>query len=330
MQLGLLRAAVAGRDLDQDVLGRRLGILHEHVEVAVLLEDPGVEELVLHLVAAAPPVRLHQVGVGIGRLRVLVQELHVRVGRRAVEVEVVLLDVLAVVAFAVREPEEPLLQDRVLAVPQGEGEAEVLLVVGDPSQAVLAPAIRPGTGVIMGEEVPGIAVVAVVLPHRPPLPVREIRSPFPPGDLLGPGFFQTTLLDVHLRPPWLSEPLPSFTSTLRTDSPHALRHRLTPCLSRVLIVHCQHGQFIDDQGARPRPVRHPQKVTSRQQLADGCGYLTGRCRPTRGVRAPQQSIARSSAVTPASWQPASPVADIRSPISKLNSSGLFAGGLRER
>jgi hypothetical protein len=79
VQLGLLRAAVMGRYLDQDVLGRRLRILHEHVEVAVLLEDPGVEELVLHLVAAAPSVRLHQVGVGIRGLRVLVQELHVRV-----------------------------------------------------------------------------------------------------------------------------------------------------------------------------------------------------------------------------------------------------------
>ena len=207
VQLGLLRSAIGGRDLHQDVLGAGLGVLHEDVEVPILLEDPGVEELVLHLVAAAPPVRLHQVRVGIGRLRVLVEELHVRVGRRAVEVEVVLLDVLAVVAFAVREPEEPLLQDGVLAVPQGEGEAEVLLVVGDPAQAVLAPAIGPGTGVVMGKEVPGIAVLAVVLPHGPPLPVREIGSPFPPGNLLGTRFLQTTLLDVHLRSPWLSEPL---------------------------------------------------------------------------------------------------------------------------
>jgi hypothetical protein len=55
------------------------------------------------------------------------------VGRRAVEVEVVLLDVLAVVAFTVREAEKPLLQDRVFAVPQDEGEAEPLLVIGDPS-----------------------------------------------------------------------------------------------------------------------------------------------------------------------------------------------------
>ena len=45
---------------------------------------------------------------------------------RAVEVEVVLLDVLAVVALAVGEAEQPFLQDRILAVPQREREAEDL------------------------------------------------------------------------------------------------------------------------------------------------------------------------------------------------------------
>ena len=117
----------------------------------------------------------------------------------------------------------PLLQDGVLAVPQRKGEAEVLLVVGDPAQAVLAPAIRPGPRLVMGEKVPGIAVVAVILPHRPPLPVREIRSPFPPGNLLGAGCFQSTMLGIHLRPPGLSEGRGSCTSTLRSDAPRALR-----------------------------------------------------------------------------------------------------------
>ena len=102
--------------------GTGLGVLHEDVEVAVVIEDAGVEELILHLVPGAPAVRLHQVGVGKGRLRVLVEVLHVRVGRRAVEVEVVLLHILAVVALAVGQPEEPLLEDRVLAVPQGQAK----------------------------------------------------------------------------------------------------------------------------------------------------------------------------------------------------------------
>jgi hypothetical protein len=63
------------------------------------------------------------------------------VRRRAVEVEVVLLDILAVVAFAVGQAEEPFLQDGVLAVPQRQGEAETLVVVRDAGQAVLAPAV---------------------------------------------------------------------------------------------------------------------------------------------------------------------------------------------
>ena len=48
---------------------------------------------------------------------------------RAVDVEVVLLHVLAVVALAVGEPEQPLLQDRVALVPQRQREAQPLLVV---------------------------------------------------------------------------------------------------------------------------------------------------------------------------------------------------------
>src|SRR5262249_51639506 len=145
-------------------------------------------------------------GVGIGRLRVLVETLHVRVGRGAVEVEVILLDVFPVVALAVREPEESLLQDGVLPIPEGEGEAEPLLVVGDPAETVLAPAIGPGTGVVVGEEVPGIAVVAVVLTHRPPLPIREIWSPLLPGEVSAASFFQATLLCIHVTSPCFVRP----------------------------------------------------------------------------------------------------------------------------
>ena len=88
-------------------------------------------------------------------------------GRRAVEVEVVLLDVLAVIALAVGQAEEAFLEDRIFAVPQGQGEAEPLLVVGDAGQAVLAPAVGGG-GLVVAEVVPGVATFAVVLrtvPH---------------------------------------------------------------------------------------------------------------------------------------------------------------------
>ena len=72
-----------------------------------------------------------QPAVGKLGLRILVEELHVRVRRRVVEVEVVLLDVLAVVALDGREAEQPLLQDGVVAVPEGGGEDEELIAVAE-------------------------------------------------------------------------------------------------------------------------------------------------------------------------------------------------------
>ena len=86
-----------------------------------------------------------QVHVGEGGLRILVQVPHVRMRRRAVEVEVVLLDVLAVVALTVGQAEEALLEDRVLAVPERERETEELAVVGDAGECRLRPSRRLST-----------------------------------------------------------------------------------------------------------------------------------------------------------------------------------------
>src|SRR5882724_9209770 len=36
---------------------------------------------------------------------------------------------------------------------------------------------------IVGEVIPGVAAFAVVLAHRPPLPLAQVGSPFLPGDL---------------------------------------------------------------------------------------------------------------------------------------------------
>src|SRR5438309_3030158 len=54
------------------------------------------------------------------------------------------------------------------------------MVVGDAEQAVLAPAIRPRTSMVVREGVPGTAVGGVVLAHRAPLSLRKVRSPAPP------------------------------------------------------------------------------------------------------------------------------------------------------
>jgi len=68
------------------------------------------------------------------------------------KVEVVLLDVLAVVSLTVSEPEEPLLENGVLAVP-------------------------------------GISVFAVILAHRPPLSFAQVGSPFFSGNILVASIF---------------------------------------------------------------------------------------------------------------------------------------------
>ena len=105
------------------------------------------------------PVRRHEIVVGVGGLRVLVEVPHVGVRGRVVDVEVVLLHVLAVVPLGVGEAEHPLLQDRVLAVPQGERQTQVLAVVADPGDAVLTPAVGARAGLIVSEVVPGVAVL---------------------------------------------------------------------------------------------------------------------------------------------------------------------------
>src|SRR5262249_36350919 len=125
--------------------------------------------------------------------------LHVGVGRRAVEIEVVFLDVLAVIALTVGDAEQTLLQDGIDAVPERQGEAESLPIVGDSGQAVLAPVIRARARLIVGEVVPRVAARAVVLAHGSPLTLGEIRTPLLPGGRGLAGLLETPSLFSHGR-----------------------------------------------------------------------------------------------------------------------------------
>ena len=156
VQRGSFGSAIVHRNLDQQIFGRGLGVFHEHVEIPILIEHPGVQQLVLEVVRPAPVVFTNDLAVRVRRLRVLVQVFHVRVGRRRVEVEVALLYVLAVVPFAVGQAEQPLLEDRILAVPERERETEKLVIVGNASQAVLAPAVRSRARLIVAEVIPRV------------------------------------------------------------------------------------------------------------------------------------------------------------------------------
>src|SRR6185503_215883 len=104
----------------------------------------------------------------------------VRARRRRVEVIEQLLDVLAVVALAAGQPEQPLLEDPVFPVPHRDREAQPALPIADPEQAVLAPAIDAAACVIVREVVPARAPLGIVLAHGAPLPLRQIRPPAPP------------------------------------------------------------------------------------------------------------------------------------------------------
>ena len=139
--------------------------LDEHVPVPVILKQVSVQNLVLRYVASTLLVFLHELLVRVSLLRVLVQELHVRVRRRRVEIIVQLLDVLAMVALVSSHAKKTLLQDTVLAVPQREREAESLMIVGYARDTVLAPAVDSRAGVLVREMAPRVAVGRVILAY---------------------------------------------------------------------------------------------------------------------------------------------------------------------
>src|SRR5262249_33212030 len=161
-------SAVDCRNPDQDVVRRRLRVLDEHVEVAIAVEDTGVDELVFALLPAAPRVLLDEFVVRERRVRVLVQELHVRVRRGAVEIKVLLLDGRAVVALRAAQAEETFLQDAIASVPERQREAHMLVSIADAPEPVLVPAIRAEVRVLERKVLPGVAAGAVVLADGAP------------------------------------------------------------------------------------------------------------------------------------------------------------------
>src|SRR5262249_53597341 len=135
------------------------------------------EELVLGVGLAATAVLGDEVGVRELALRIVVAPAVPGVTGDGVEEPPVLLGVLAVVALVPRQPEDPLLENRIAAVPERERETEPLLDVGEASDAVLSPAVRARASMVVRQVLPGGAVRAVVLADGPPLPFAQIRAP---------------------------------------------------------------------------------------------------------------------------------------------------------
>jgi hypothetical protein len=104
------------------------------------------------------------------------------VGRGRVEVKVELLDVLAVIALADGEARamsgrwergpgthlcagqaiEALLEDRVAAIPQRDGEAQAALAIAEAEQTVFAPAVRTRPRMVVRKVCPAATVRRVV------------------------------------------------------------------------------------------------------------------------------------------------------------------------
>src|SRR5207245_4524027 len=182
-----------------------------------------------------------------------------------VEVEVVLLDVLAVVALVAGEPEQALLEDGIVAVPQRQGEAETLVVVRDAGQAVLAPAIGAGAGMIVREEFPRRAVRAVVLPDSAPLPLAQEWPPATPVRRPLLGLLESFFLGLH---PPCSPHLPATfrpcPETLRQGAPPSQ----PPLNSLTPPAGCQ-----DSRRTRSRPTRvagRPEDPSCSNTFSPGC------------------------------------------------------------
>jgi hypothetical protein len=81
------------------------------------------------------------------------------------------------ISLRTREPEETLLQDRILAIPERKTKAETAESVTQSEQTILTPPVDTTPGLIKGKGVPDIAISRVVLADCTPLSLGEIGAP---------------------------------------------------------------------------------------------------------------------------------------------------------
>jgi hypothetical protein len=77
VERGRRRPTIGCGDTNEDVIRRLLGVFGHHIEVAALVEHPGVREFKLRLVFTAAAVFFDESRVGKPGLRVLIERFHV-------------------------------------------------------------------------------------------------------------------------------------------------------------------------------------------------------------------------------------------------------------
>src|SRR5262249_18100887 len=109
--------AISGSDADKQIIRCDLAVFNHNIEVAIVIEDAGVEQFKLRILTGTSRVLLYKPLVREGSLRILVEILHVGVGRRVIEVVVALLHIFSMIALRTSEAEEPFFQNSILAIP---------------------------------------------------------------------------------------------------------------------------------------------------------------------------------------------------------------------
>merc|ERR1711939_582574 len=162
--------------------------------VPVVVKDPGINNLVLSSFLASLSVFLDQIFVGKFLLGVFVEELHIRVCRSVINVEMRLLDALAMIPLRIRKAKKTFLQEVIFLVPEGKSNILQAMGIGDTSNAILSPAKCPRSSMFMGEMTPGITISAVILTNCCPLSLGHVRTPLLPVLRSFSILFQTLLL----------------------------------------------------------------------------------------------------------------------------------------
>src|SRR5262245_5071145 len=97
---------------------------------------------------AAAAILIDERVIWKGCVRLFVERLHVRMRGSAIQLVILFFHALPVLAFAVGQTEEPLVQNGVAVIPQRQFETEELMIVGNTQLAIRAPTVGAGASMV--------------------------------------------------------------------------------------------------------------------------------------------------------------------------------------
>src|SRR5215510_12608484 len=117
MDWSRFRTTIAHFDAYADIFRAGLGILDKDVKIALRIEDARIEQFILPLIMAPLSTLLDELLIGIGLLRIFIEILHIGMRWRGVEIEIVLLHILAMIGLRRDQAKQPLFQNRIFTIP---------------------------------------------------------------------------------------------------------------------------------------------------------------------------------------------------------------------